>query len=169
MAKKATSLSKVMVSAGISFTGKSRLHFVPEKAKINAAYYTDELLPLLLDDCHTLLGNEFVFQQDGAPAHTSHLTQNWLQKHCPDFIAKDEWPPNSPDINPLDFCVWGIVLQKYERYSPRPTNVAELKEVLQEIWNSLPLEVLQKAVLSFRKRLQACIRAEGGHFEYLLS
>ena len=61
------------------------------------------------------------------------------------------------------------VLQKYERYSPRPTNVAELKEVLQEIWNSLPLEVLQKAVLSFRKRLQACIRAEGGHFEYLLS
>ena len=92
-----------------------------------------------------------------------------MQQHCPDFIAKDEWPPNSPDLNPLDFCVWGIVLQKYERYSPRPTNVAELKEVLQEIWNSLPLEVLQKAVLSFRKRLQACIRAEGGHFEYLLS
>jgi len=25
--------------------------------------------------------------------------------HCPDFINKDAWPPNSADLNPLDYHV----------------------------------------------------------------
>ena len=52
-----------MVSAGICFTGKGRLHFVAEKAKINSKYYTEELLPLLIEDCRMLLHNEFVFSK----------------------------------------------------------------------------------------------------------
>ena len=31
--------------------GKSRLHFVEEKVKVNAAYYVGSLLPMLVDDC----------------------------------------------------------------------------------------------------------------------
>jgi len=31
------------------------------------------------------------------------------QAHCADFIAKYEWPPKSPDLNPLDYCVWGAM------------------------------------------------------------
>ena len=27
--------------------------------------------------------------------------------HSPDFIDMDAWPPNSPDLNPLDYHVWG--------------------------------------------------------------
>ena len=81
----------------------------------------------------------------------------------------DAWPPNSPDLNPLDFCVWGVMLDRYEKFSPKPTTISELKSVLEKIWTSLPEETIRKAVLSFRKRLQACIRSDGGHFEHLLS
>ena len=95
--------------------------------------------------------------------------QQKVSQQCRDLIDKAEWPPNSPDLNPLDFCVWGIMLERYERYSPRPRNISELKTALQVIWDSLPLEVIKKAVLSFRKRLQACIESGGGHLEYLLS
>src|SRR5688572_3863656 len=45
----------VMVSAGISFVGKGRLHFVAEKAKVNAEYYVNNLLPKLIEDCDNLL------------------------------------------------------------------------------------------------------------------
>jgi len=64
----------VMVSAGVSFEGKGSLHFVDEKAKVNADNYVNQLLPKLLDDCHQLLGQRFIFQQDG-------VTQQWLAAH----------------------------------------------------------------------------------------
>jgi hypothetical protein len=159
----------LMVSAGVCYSGKGRLHFVAENAKINSNYYTTQLLPLLVEDCRSLMGEEFLFQQDGAPAHTSHQSQQWLKDHCPEFISKDEWPPNSPDLNPLDFHVWGNMLQLYEKHTPRPKNVTELKAVLEGIWDNLPEQSIQRAVLAFRKRLQACVGADGGHLEHLLS
>ena len=149
----------VMVSAGICYSGKGRLHFVAEKAKINSKYYMEELLPLLIEDCHMLMHNEFVFQQDGAPAHTAcqthvfqqdgapahpaYQTQDWLQENAHDFIGKDQCPPNSPDLNPLDYCIWGVMLDRYQKHAPKPTNSDELKTVLQQIWESLPLAILQ--------------------------
>ena len=160
---------RIMVSAGVCYSGKGRLHFIPERAKINAAYYTQQLLPKLTEVCRALMGEDFVFQQDGAPAHSACQAQEWLEQNCPDFIKKDEWPPNSPDLNPLDYFVWSAMLQSYERFSPKPATVAELKTVLQAIWISIPQQSIDRAVLSFRKRLQACIQQEGGHFEHLLT
>ncbi|KAI6656193.1 hypothetical protein LOD99_1526 [Oopsacas minuta] len=57
-------------------------------------------------------GTSFVFQQDGAPAHTSNVTQSWLHDNFPGFITKEEWPPYSPDLNPMDYSVWSILETK---------------------------------------------------------
>src|SRR6218665_3657483 len=40
----------VMVSAGVCFGDKGRLHFVDEKTKVNADYYVGRLLPELIAD-----------------------------------------------------------------------------------------------------------------------
>ena len=101
-------------------------------------------------------------------AYTARQTHEWLAAHCPDFVNKDQWPPNSPDINPLDYCIWGLMLAAYKKQRPKPSNKDELKAVLQTIWDSLPQESIDKAVLGFRKRLLACVRADGGHFEHVL-
>ena len=61
------------------------------------------------------------------------------------------------------------MLHKYQQLVPKPTNVAELRGLLEVIWDDLPYESIQKAVLAFRKRLQACCQSEGGHFEHLTS
>ena len=45
--------------------------------------------------------SEAIFQQDGAPAHHSHLAQNWLQSNLDCFWVKGTWPGNSPDLSPL--------------------------------------------------------------------
>jgi len=81
------------------------------------------------------LPSGYIFQQDATPAHTAHATQNWLQTNCLDLIAKDQWPPNSPDLNPLDYHVWGAMLEAYHKRHPKPKMIAELKEVLQVIWD----------------------------------
>lgn len=159
---------RVMVSAGVCYNGKGRLHFVPEKAKIKADYYVSNLLPELLEDCFEQIGSVFIFQQDGAPAHTAKHTQDFLLMNCPDFIDKNEWPPNSPDLNPLDYHVWGEMMTRYSSLSPKPTDIAQLKEALQKIWDELPQASINKAISTFRPRLQSCIAVKGGHIEQRL-
>jgi len=46
-------------------------------------------------------------------------------------------------------------------YTPKPTNIAELKTALLSIWNGLPREFTDKAILSFRKILRFCVAAAG--------
>ena len=48
-------------------------------------------------------GHPYLFQQDGAPAYTSKVTQTWLSQNLPNFWGKEVWPPSSPDCIPLDY------------------------------------------------------------------
>jgi len=90
--------------------------------------------------------------------------------HWPaDFIDKDAWPPNNPDLNPLDYHVWGWILDKFIRLNPQLKNILELNTaLLMKLDKKLPQETIRKSIVSFRKRLRACINAKGGHFEYKL-
>src|SRR6476619_3983820 len=101
------------------------------------------------------------------PIH-QRLAQEWIELHSPELVKKDEWPPNSPDLNPLDYHVWGAMLERYKSFTPKPKTKAELTAVLQQIWDELPQEPINKAITAFRKRLQACVAANGGHFEHKL-
>jgi len=58
-----------------------------------------------------IAGDAFVFQQDSALAHRARDTIQLLQQETPDFIGRDLWPPNSPDLNPLDYKIWGVMRQ----------------------------------------------------------
>jgi len=43
------------------------------------------------------------------------LAQDWIATNCSEFIGKDEWAPNSPDVNPLDcHACRGVVLEHYK-------------------------------------------------------
>jgi len=52
--------------------------------------------------------------------HSAKVAQKWLGEHCPDFIKKNFWPPNSPDLNPLDCHVWGAMLERFNELKPKP-------------------------------------------------
>jgi len=69
------------------FKSYTQLPSVDKKAKVNVSYYVTKLLQNLIKDCrHLLLDN--IFQQDGAPADTAALAQDWIKKKCPGFIGK---------------------------------------------------------------------------------
>jgi len=114
------------------------------------------------------LPSGFIFQQKGAPAHTAKLAQNWIATNCSDFIGNVEWPPDSPDLNPLDYHVWGVMLERYKTFQPKPNTIDEPKKVLQTIRDDLPQNSVSKAILSFVKRHRACVKTWDGHFEHVL-
>jgi len=54
-----------------------------------------------------------------------------LQRETSDFTAADLWPPNNPDLNPVDCKIWGIMHQRV--HASRINNVKELKQQLIEV------------------------------------
>jgi len=42
-----------------------------------------------------------------------------------------------------------VTVARYQKYAPKPTNIAEQKTALLSIWNDLPQELIDKAILSF--------------------
>jgi len=47
--------------------------------------------------------------QDGAPAHWAWETVQLLREQTPNFTGPEIWPPNSPDLNPVDYGIWGLL------------------------------------------------------------
>ena len=44
----------------------------------------------------------------------------------------------------------------------------EFKNALQFIWSAIPEKAIDNAVKDYRKQLQTCVLANGGHFEHLM-
>jgi len=110
--------------------------------------------------------NLFVFQQDSAPAHRARETITLLSSATPDFIGPEMWPPNSPDLNPVDYSIWSVVEQCV--YQTRIQDTDELRQRLVAVWKDLEQHVIDSAIDQWRLRLRACVRAKGGHFEHSL-
>ena len=51
---------------------------------------------------------DYIFQQDGAHAHTAAATLENLDKRVPEYLGPDFWPPNSPNFSPCDYSIWII-------------------------------------------------------------
>ena len=63
--------------------------------KINFEIYKELILePEFIGAGKKLFNNEeWIFQQDSAPAHASNATQSWSRAENIEFISKEEWPP----------------------------------------------------------------------------
>ncbi|CAH1645012.1 unnamed protein product [Spodoptera littoralis] len=95
--------ASVMVWWGVSYEGVTQLHFCQQGVKVKAKNYQSDILETVVKPLsNTLFHNKYwVFQQDSAPSHKAKTTQAWLKENVPAFIAANEWPSSSPDLNPL--------------------------------------------------------------------
>ena len=74
----------VMVWLGMCYEGVTSPVII-EKGTVNRQKSVDKILPVALECDQRLMGNEFTFQQDGAPAHQTHQTQTWCKNNFSDF------------------------------------------------------------------------------------
>jgi hypothetical protein len=105
--------------------------------------------------------------QDGATAHTVTYSINILNEVFEKRqISRRLWPARPPDLNSCDFYLWGNVKDKV--YSNNPHTLVELKQSIRETISSIEVSELKLVSNNLFKRLEACLRAEGRHFENLL-
>ena len=108
-------------------------------------------------------GLPFVRQQDSAPCHTSGKSQQWLSANYYDCTSPNVRPPNSPDLNPMDYYVRGTV-EKDANHRASTTKV-QLIDRIKAAFETLPKESVASACSRFRGRIGAVIDANGGYFE----
>ena len=149
-----------MVSVGVSALDRTSIHFVEPGVRVNGRYYRDVLLMQeLLPDIRQL-SEIYVFQQDSVPVHRAREAVDLFTKETPDFIRLTLWPPNSPDLNTVDYKVWSVMQEKvYTRNESRISTKFTA-------WDELVQRVIDTAVRLWCTRLSACVKAKGGHFEY---
>ena len=69
---------------------------------MNHERYIKDVLPVTLKYGNQTFGNDWIFQHNNGTPDTHILTQQWCHDHFSMLIDKDHWPPNSPELNPLD-------------------------------------------------------------------
>ena len=85
-----------------------------------------------------LVGLSFVFQQDKDPKHTSRPCKGYLtKKECDGVLLHMTWPPQSPDLNPIEM-VWDELDRRVKE--KQPTSAQHMWELLQDCWKSIPGE-----------------------------
>lgn len=110
------------------------------------------------------------FQHDGAPGHYATAVRSYLDELFPGrWIGRGgprEWPPRSPDLNPLDFYLWGYL--KSIVYRKGAQTPSELKTMIEEAFHQISSQTLRKVQSACLKRMLLCKQQNGGHFEHLL-
>lgn len=109
-----------------------------------------------------LLPEDWTFQEDGDPKHQSEFTKAYKRKRGLKFI--EDWPPNSPDLNPIE-NLWSLI--KSRTHARQPKTLVEGQAFLYEEWRRLEdSEMLISLIHSMPKRIKACLKAGGGLTKY---
>jgi hypothetical protein len=135
-------------------------------------YFLEFKLPGLLEDVTLDVRRIMFFMHDGAPAHFSLVAREHLNNIFPNrWIGRSgpvRWPARSPDLNPLDFFLWGHL--KSIVYSTPVQDVQDLKQRIINGFEKIRLSpgIFERVRNSIKRRYDVCVQAEGGHFEQLL-
>lgn len=120
-------------------------------------------------------GDDYIFQQDGAPPHWSvnvrtflntNLPNRWIGRAGQDDKVFCKWPPRSPDLTVCDFFLWGYVKDKVY-IPPLPQTMDELQERITGALHMITPDMLHKVWIEFDYRLDVCRVTRGAHIECL--
>lgn len=148
-------------------------YFLP---RLTSAAYLNHLRNVLLPDLRRLVPRRrrrrLYFMHDGAAPHYSREVRNFLdQMFGTRWIgrppAPHHWPPRSPDLNPMDFYLWGAVKALVYRTGQPFRTPAHLRQCIVEAFDRIRRDrgVLRRVRQNLHARLTACERNRGRHIE----
>jgi DDE superfamily endonuclease len=108
----------------------------------------------------------YVFMQEKASCHKAQEVLDFLAQHRVPVMI---WPPQSPDLNPIE-NLWGpfkhAFHKRFMELFNHPSKSLEARyrygEVMQEVWYTQGMDMITALVESMPGRVQDVIAANGG-------
>jgi hypothetical protein len=136
---------------------------------LNASQFSRELhKPCIIPFIRSLSDepSHIYLAADGARWHQGPENAQ-IQREC--GYLQLSWPPNSPDLNPIDNC-WMLLKQRLRKRfltrERRPHSIVELFEATQEELDLIDQGTIDKWIDEMPRRLQAVLAANGGHTKW---
>jgi len=107
-------------------------------------------------------GCSVLFMQDNAPCHKAKLIIDYFEEN---HIETLNWPPQSPDLNPIE-NLWNWIKRKLESEFPFPTTREQLIGYVMEIWDKIPEKIVETLCESVPRRLSEVLRMKGRPTKY---
>jgi len=166
---------KIMVWAGFWGDGRTGLYimdrdFESKKHGYSANSYL-EVLEAEIAPRWQLWLDGYEFMQDNASIHRADKVQEWFSDH--EVFQVKDWPPYSPDLNPIEHIWWHLKRRVYEMFPDVAAEKSETEDArqrmescLQAAWDTLDKSLFDKLYESMPRRIAACIAADGWHTKY---
>ena len=110
-----------------------------------------------------------IFMQDNAPIHKAGAVKQWFKDNG---IPLLDWPPYSPDLNPIEH-LWHLIKTWIQKNKPELAKMGSgekdlqaLAEAIIEAWEAIPQEQIDDLIKSMPRRCAAVIKAKGWHTKY---
>ena len=100
--------------------------------------------------------------QDGASAYTARTTSKCLEDHKINFWRKEEWPPNSPDLNLIE-NLWSILEETIKNKTVEPPSLRQLETALVKSLDEIKLVSLENLYMSMPARVKIIVRCKGNY------
>ena len=90
----------------------------------------------------------------------------YLRRQNVTFIEPDMWPPISPDLNPVDYAIWGPCRSACTMVES--LRMEQLKQAIVLEWRALSQRFIDGSINQWRRRLQGVVvvQENGGHTEH---
>lgn len=111
-----------------------------------------------------------VFQQNGVPPYSVVAVTNCLNQRFNEWIGRNapiQWPPNNPDLTPIDAFLWGTLNDRLNANTIESTEQL-LKELIRaeiQILNEDYSQSITAALQRLQKTYIKCIQENGGPVE----
>jgi len=173
--------SAVNMYAGITKYGVTKAHLVTgtsklvtsyrnlkggESRNITSAEYEDVLCKTLLPEGARLFTSAglsaWVLQQDNDPTHkraAARALEGWCSKRRGSVQLLQKWPPNSPDLSPIENA-WAHVQATVDAAGCQ--NFDNFQATLLKAWRNLDVNVIRGLMASLPTRMRECVAVDGG-------
>ena len=143
------------------FSGLGLGPIVAIQESLNSEGYLELLKEYLLPEIRAT-EEQVVFMQDNAPCHKSKAVTEFLRR---ENVQTLDWPPQSPDLNPIE-NLWSIIKRRIKKQFSTPKTRDELIEQVFSVWENIDSELAGNLNNSMIKRLKEVLEKKGRSINY---